>query len=120
GESRVGDLPIQYAGWAAWQRRWLEGGEMERQLAYWRSELDGAETLSFSSDRPAAPSRPTRAGASLTFQLPIEVREGLERLPPEEGATRMMALLAGHTARLGRWPGLQALSRGSPVASRRT
>ena len=118
-ESPLGDLAIQYADWAAWQRKWLEGGEMERQLAYWRSELDGAETLSFSSDRPA-PSRPTRAGASLSFQLPMELRERLEKVAREEGATLMMALLAGYTAMLGRWSGQKDFAVGIPVANRRT
>ncbi|HEJ5359891.1 TPA: non-ribosomal peptide synthetase, partial [Pseudomonas aeruginosa] len=29
-------LPIQYADYALWQRSWMEAGERERQLAYWR------------------------------------------------------------------------------------
>ncbi|MCC6179185.1 MAG: amino acid adenylation domain-containing protein, partial [Chloroflexi bacterium] len=29
-------LPIQYADYAAWQRAWLAGPRLERQLAYWR------------------------------------------------------------------------------------
>ncbi|MFO6383706.1 condensation domain-containing protein, partial [Pseudomonas aeruginosa] len=29
-------LPIQYADYALWQRSWLEAGEQERQLEYWR------------------------------------------------------------------------------------
>ncbi|WP_455732095.1 condensation domain-containing protein, partial [Burkholderia stabilis] len=29
-------LPIQYADYALWQRRWLDAGERARQLAFWR------------------------------------------------------------------------------------
>ncbi len=119
GGSPLGEIAIQYADWAAWQRRWLEGGEMERQLAYWRSELDGAETLHLSPDRPE-PARPTRAGASLSVALPMEVREGLEKLAREEGATLMMALLAGYAATLGRWSGQKDFAVGIPVANRRS
>ncbi|WP_010210093.1 condensation domain-containing protein, partial [Pseudomonas amygdali] len=32
-------LPIQYADYALWQRNWLEMGEQERQLAYWKQQL---------------------------------------------------------------------------------
>lgn len=32
-------LPIQYADYALWQRSWLEAGEQERQLEYWRGKL---------------------------------------------------------------------------------
>jgi hypothetical protein len=33
-------LPIQYADFAAWQRRWLRGEVLEKQLSYWRSLPD--------------------------------------------------------------------------------
>ncbi|MFD2405293.1 condensation domain-containing protein [Azorhizophilus paspali] len=33
------ELPIQYADYAIWQRAWLEAGEGERQLAYWKAQL---------------------------------------------------------------------------------
>src|ERR1700720_1412675 len=36
------DLRIQYADYAAWQRAALEGGALEKQLAYWRTKLEGA------------------------------------------------------------------------------
>ena len=35
-------LPVQYADFAAWQRRWLRGETLETQLAYWRNQLAGA------------------------------------------------------------------------------
>ncbi|MET0285732.1 MAG: amino acid adenylation domain-containing protein, partial [Polyangiales bacterium] len=46
-------LAIQYADYAAWQRRWLEAGEAERQLVFWRSTL-GTEhpLLALPADRP--------------------------------------------------------------------
>ena len=34
-------LPIQYADFAAWQRQWLEGGELQNQLGYWARQLEG-------------------------------------------------------------------------------
>src|SRR5262249_16651346 len=36
GRTPLPELPIQYADFAAWQRRWLAGPVLEAQLAYWR------------------------------------------------------------------------------------
>jgi len=33
------ELPIQYSDYAVWQRQWLQGEVLERQLAYWRQQL---------------------------------------------------------------------------------
>ena len=37
--SPLADLPIQYADFACWQRKWMEGEVFEKQLAYWRDQL---------------------------------------------------------------------------------
>src|SRR5207253_10125796 len=39
------DLPVQYVDYAAWQRDYLRGEMLERQLSYWRQQLKGAEPL---------------------------------------------------------------------------
>src|SRR4029078_10088232 len=36
------ELPVQYADFAVWQRRWLAGETLARQLAWWRERLAGA------------------------------------------------------------------------------
>src|SRR5206468_2211268 len=35
-------LPVQYADFAAWQRDWFRGERLERQIDYWKAELEGA------------------------------------------------------------------------------
>ena len=50
--------PIQYADYAHWQREWLRGEVLERQLAYWREQLAGAPPVLQAADRQAAPRRP--------------------------------------------------------------
>jgi hypothetical protein len=67
-ESPLAGLPIQYADWAAWQRGWLEGGELDRQLAYWRRELEDIVPLQIPTDGPR-PSRRSLRGASVGFEL---------------------------------------------------
>ena len=54
---------MQYADFAVWQREWLTGEVLERQLGYWRDALAGAPVLELPTDRP----RP--AGALLGGRL---------------------------------------------------
>lgn len=37
--SPLPSLDVQYSDYARWQRLWLESGESEQQLAYWRERL---------------------------------------------------------------------------------
>ena len=116
-ESPLADLPIQYADWAAWQRAWLEGGELDRQLAYWRRELDGVEPLEIPTDRPR-PSRRGLRGASFGFAIEPEDAAALTRLARSEGATLFHLLLACFQALLARHAGVEEVVVGTPVANR--
>ena len=52
-EPALEPLPIEYADYAAWQRTWLEAGEKDRQLAYWREQLgDAHPVLQLPTDHP--------------------------------------------------------------------
>src|SRR5262249_1278446 len=54
-------LPVQYADYAQWQREWLKGEALERQLSYWKSQLQGATPeLQLPGDRPRPPSQSYR------------------------------------------------------------
>src|SRR5262249_27863724 len=64
--ARSVDLPplgIQYADYAIWQRAWLQGGELERQLNYWRVQLREIEAVRLPTDRPY-PAMRTGQGAT--------------------------------------------------------
>src|SRR5262249_54073207 len=50
--SPLAELPIQYVDYAVWQRNWLQGEVLERQLQYWRRQLEGLETLDVPTDHP--------------------------------------------------------------------
>ncbi|HEU0078336.1 MAG TPA: amino acid adenylation domain-containing protein, partial [Longimicrobiaceae bacterium] len=110
-------LPVQYADYAVWQRAWLSGEVLERQLGWWRRRLEGAPpTLDLPTDRPRV--RASHAGDSLPFALSAETTRSLRRLGGEEGATPFMALLAGYTAFLARYAGVEDVSVGTPIAGR--
>src|SRR5690606_30360753 len=102
GRAPVEDLPIQYADFARWQRRWLVGAELERQLAYWRQQLaDAPEVLELPLDHPrgAVGSGP---GAVVGLDLPDHLARRLRAFVASEGATLHITLLAMFQALLGR------------------
>ncbi len=74
------ELPVQYADYAVWQRGWLAGAELERQVAWWRERLAGAPALlELPADRPR-PARPSYRGGAVPAVLGPELSRGLAAL----------------------------------------
>jgi hypothetical protein len=113
----LGDLYIQYADFAAWQRNWLSGEVLRKQLDYWRSQLAGIPTLELPADRPHPP-EPSFRGLGEPVSLSCDILEAIRRLAHEEKATIFMALLAGFQALLQRYTGQDDIVVGSPIANR--
>ncbi|MCB1057469.1 MAG: amino acid adenylation domain-containing protein [Acidobacteria bacterium] len=111
-------LPVHYGDYAAWQRRWLEAGELERQLGYWRERLAGIpELLELPRDRPRPPVR-SGAGGRVVVDLPPVVAEGLETLARRADASLFMVLAAIFAVLLDRLGAGDDLPVGTPVANR--
>ncbi|MBV9774929.1 MAG: amino acid adenylation domain-containing protein, partial [Gemmatimonadetes bacterium] len=109
---------LQYADYAAWQREYLSGETLERQIGYWRERLAGAPPLlELPTDHPRPPVASER-GANVSFVLPPEVTRGVHALARAEGATLFMTLLAGYQALLSRYSGQDDVVVGTPVAGR--
>jgi amino acid adenylation domain-containing protein len=117
-ESPLEELTIQYGDYAEWQREWLKGEVLERQLSYWREQLAGAPpVLELPTDRPR-PAVKTYNGAAVPLRLSRELSEGLAGLSRREGATPFMTLLAAFQLLLWRYSGQADISVGTPVANR--
>ncbi|MFF0519186.1 non-ribosomal peptide synthase/polyketide synthase [Actinomadura nitritigenes] len=110
-------LPVQYADFAVWQRRWLTGEVLEGQLAYWREQLADAPVLDLPTDRPRPPVRST-AGDTVEVTVPPEVADGLRAVARDAGATMFMTVLAAYMVLLGRYTGQDDVVVGTPVANR--
>ncbi|MEU8196213.1 amino acid adenylation domain-containing protein [Microbispora amethystogenes] len=111
-------LPIQYADYAVWQRRLLEGGVRERQLAYWKRYLEAAPaSLDLPTDRGRPPvSR--HVGETFFLVIPSGLTSRLTEVSRAQRATRFMTLLAVFQLLLGRYAGVADVSVGTPVAGR--
>lgn len=115
--SPLPELPIQYADFAIWQRRWTEDDGLQRQLAYWKKQLAGLPLLEVPGDW----SRP----ATLTFRGSIERFElvgasftALKELAQNHNATTFMVSLTALAVLLHRYTGQDDLVVGMPVANR--
>ena len=118
-EPSLPDLPIQYADYAVWQREWLLGAELERQVAYWREALAGAPALlELPTDRPRPPVQ-SFDGATVPVSLPAEVVSALNELAGATGATLFMTLTAALAALLHRYASQADVLLATPVAGRR-
>ncbi|MEW5928741.1 MAG: non-ribosomal peptide synthase/polyketide synthase [Gemmatimonadota bacterium] len=117
-ESPLHPLPLQYADYAAWQRAWLTGEALERQLAHWREALaDAPPHLELPADRPR-PRAPDGRGAAAPLALAAEPARALRALSRREGTTLFMTLLAAWQLLLSRYGGQEDVLVGTPVAGR--
>ncbi len=111
-------LPVQYADFAVWQRRWLSGEVLEEGIAWGRELLAGAPTfLDLPTDRPR-PAEQRLRGDQLDFQLPVDLVAAGLKLGRQRGATQFMLLLSVLAALLARLSGEEDLVLGAPIANR--
>lgn len=116
--SPLTELPIQYADYGVWQRQWLQGEVLARQLDYWRKQLAGAPpVLELPTDHPR-PAVQTFRGATESLLIPSEIAEEVKALCRMEDVTLYMTLLATFQTLLARYSGKDDIVIGSPIANR--
>lgn len=116
--SPLSDLPIQYADFAIWQREWLGGEVIAKQLSYWREQLSGAPAiLELSTDRPRSASRGMK-GAKKFLAFSQELTARLNELSRIEEVTLFMTLLTAYQILLHNAGGQDDILVGTPIAGR--
>ena len=115
--SPLPELPIQYADFAVWQRRWLAGEVLAAELAWWRERLQDVPVLELPTDRPR-PATPTFHGRSLVFRLPPRLTADLHTLSRRQGGTLFMTALTAFEILLARYSGQDDFAVGTPIAGR--
>ncbi|MEF7612900.1 amino acid adenylation domain-containing protein [Aquincola sp. MAHUQ-54] len=115
--SPLAPLPVQYADYAEWQRDWLQGDALERQLAYWRSQLAELTPLQLPADRPRPPQQSYR-GDHVPYAMTPRLTEAVKALAAAHGATPFMVMLAAFDALLARCTGEDDIAVGTYIANR--
>jgi len=111
-------LRVQYADFAAWQRRQLGGAALAAQRAYWKGQLAGEFTpLWLPFDRPR-PAKSSNGGGRLPVALSADATRALKSLAHNEGATLFMGLFAAFSGFLSELAGADEVRIGTPVANR--
>ncbi|WP_346396406.1 amino acid adenylation domain-containing protein [Pseudomonas syringae] len=112
------ELAVQYADYAIWQRAWLEAGEGERQLDYWKQQLGSEHPLLSLPLDHARPLQPSHRGAMVRVDLPQQLSAQLKSLARNNGQTLFMVTLAALSVVLSRFSGQSDIRIGAPNAGR--
>ncbi|WP_246258378.1 non-ribosomal peptide synthetase [Kroppenstedtia pulmonis] len=111
-------LPFQYLDFTSWQKDWLDSGEYNRQLDFWRAELEGMPTVLQLPTDYQRPSIVTYDGDKLYFSLDPSLVKGIKDLAKSNHASEYMVFLAAFNLLLHRYSGQKELLVGSPIANR--
>lgn len=111
-------LPIQYADFADWERRWRSYPNIVAQLTYWEEQLrDPLPAMKFNGRR-----RKQKTDDFTTAQrqvaLPAKVSEAAKNFSRREGVTLFMTLMAALKTLLRRYTGMDDLRVATDVANR--
>ncbi|GKT95947.1 AMP-binding enzyme [Colletotrichum tofieldiae] len=115
--SQVSPLPIQYRDFSIWQKQPAQVAEHDRQLAYWKDQLDGSQPASLLCDKP----RPTKlSGDAGVIQFKIEgaVYDNLQTFCRASQTTLFTVLFAAFRATHYRLTGVEDAAIGTPIANR--
>ena len=117
-ETLLPALPVQYRDFAVWQRQWLQGALLEREIGYWKQRLGSTPPQLMLPTDHARPERQSYRGGRLAFHLSGEILEPLRRLSRRQGVTLFMTLLAAFKLLLSKFSGQTDILVGTDVANR--
>nr|WP_281390541.1 amino acid adenylation domain-containing protein [Sphaerisporangium rubeum] len=111
------EMTLQPADHAVWQRGWLDGAEMDRQLGYWREALADVPTLDFPADRPRS-ADPTGQGTAADRQVPAGTAAAARTYARTHRVSFLAVVQAALLTVLHRYTGQEDLVIGSIFSGR--
>jgi hypothetical protein len=121
-EKRSPQLPVltsTYRKFAVWERDWMRGPVLARELNWWRARLQGApRALPLPVKGRRRPAVASFAGSAIYFQVPEETVERLRGIARVSDSTLFMALLAACHSFLALISDTTDIIVGTPVARR--
>ncbi|MBK8549759.1 MAG: non-ribosomal peptide synthase/polyketide synthase [Ignavibacteria bacterium] len=116
-EANLQPLQLQYADYAIWQHKYLQGEVLDSKLDYWKKKLEGSEPLRLATDYSRPPVHSTK-GSSVEFSVDKDLSEQLQLLSQHHGVTMFMTLLTVYKVLLYRYSGQQDICVGIGIAGR--
>ncbi|MCV9934567.1 amino acid adenylation domain-containing protein [Flavobacterium sp. LS1R47] len=111
------ELEIQYKDYALWQRSYLTGEILEKQLSYWKEKLSGFQTLEFPTDY-ARPAEIDYRGNHQEFTLDKRLSQKLRSLAHQYGITLNSLMLSSVNILLSKYTGQNDIVIGTAIANR--
>ena len=111
------ELELQYADFALWQRQWMQGEVLQRELLHWRQRLHDCPALTLPTDHPR-PALQSYRGARLPLHIDAPLCHDLKDLSRRHGTTLFMTLAAAFALLLSRYSSQSDFAIGTPIANR--
>ncbi|UHO38304.1 amino acid adenylation domain-containing protein [Chryseobacterium capnotolerans] len=116
-EPQLPEVKVQYKDFALWQRNYLSGERLDRQVDYWKTKLDDFQTLNLPADYKR-PNQVSYEGETIHFVLSPKVAQGLRKTSKELGVSVYSVMLGGYYLMLSAYSGQDDIVVGSPIANR--
>lgn len=110
--------PLQYVDYAQWQYTDEYAQLIDRQMAYWRTQLQGIPQCHSLPLDFARPSQPRHRGARVTKKLDAQLTQALKQLAKAHKLTLFMLLHGAFSAVLARHSNNRDIVIGTAVANR--
>jgi amino acid adenylation domain-containing protein len=111
------ELPITYGDFARWQRAFIAGGGLAKDMQYWSRTLSGTEFFAVPGDFPQPPTA-LSTGAIRSRLLDRGLTDTLAAMARQHGCTLFMLTLAALLTLLHRYTGATDIAIGTQVAGR--
>ncbi|MDC9594431.1 non-ribosomal peptide synthetase [Xenorhabdus sp. IM139775] len=117
-ENPLPALKVQYTDYAQWQRSWLQGEVLEKQLAYWQKQLSGIPLLHhFPLDNPR-PEQQNFEGRMYTQRISKKLTQAINSQCIKHNVTLFMFLETAFAVLIGRYSNEKDIVIGTALAGR--
>ena len=116
--SPLPELPIQYIDYAVWQRDYLQGDTLDKQLNYWKQKLGGQLPRLKLPYRQQQPAVKTNRSLSHEFELSQKLTLSLKQLSRQTETTMFMVILTTLKTLLYRYSQQDDIVVGADIANR--
>ena len=118
GPASLPKLTLQYGDYARWQREFVSGDLIAGEIDFWKTRLQGAETVLWLPTDHPRPATHSGRGRNIHFSLTQATSRSLKELAQSEKATLFMVLLAAFQVLLARYALQDNFLVGTPTAGR--
>lgn len=112
------ELKVQYVDYAQWQRQWLSGELLAKQLDYWKNQLQGIPSVHRLPLDKVRPSRSSYEGRKFTQIFNQNVAKKVQLACESKGVTLFIMMETVFALLISRYSASEEVVIGSPMSGR--